>query len=229
MADGAVLALAAVAVALGLAGGWWVPDLARWLDARWELGDDGAERTAPPPTWHRAVLALTTGMAAAGVAHSTGPGLALPAAFAALGWLCVIAAIDLRTRIIPNRLTYPAILAAPILVVVWPQVSIMERLAGAALCAGFFLLAFLVSRGALGLGDVKLTLVLGLYLGLERGVVALVSGLALGGIAAVVALSAGMGRKDAIPYGPSLCAGGAVALCAGDALWRAYLAHVGIL
>jgi len=142
-------------------------------------------------------------------------------------WLLLVAAIDLQTRLIPNRLTYPALALAPVSGLLWPSMALSDHLLGGAVCAGFFGLAFVVSPRGIGLGDVKLALVAGLYLGLTRGIVALVTTLLLGGVAAVAALVVGLSRKDAIAYGPMLALGAAVALVAGDRLWLAYLGHLG--
>jgi leader peptidase (prepilin peptidase)/N-methyltransferase len=126
------------------------------------------------------------------------------------------ALIDARNRIIPNRLTYPALgLFSVGVAVVWATGGDVDPLrAVLALLAyggGLFVLA-LLSPGGMGMGDVKLAALVGLVLGAlgwsHVGVAVLMAVLA-GGVGALLALARGRGRKDAIPFGPYL-AGGAV-------------------
>jgi leader peptidase (prepilin peptidase)/N-methyltransferase len=77
----------------------------------------------------------------------------------------------------------------------------------------------------MGIGDVKLAAVLGLFLGRAVGaalLVALVAGV-LVGVAIIARKGAAEGRKTAVAFGPFLALGGAVALLAGNALVDAYL------
>jgi leader peptidase (prepilin peptidase)/N-methyltransferase len=140
--------------------------------------------------------------------------------------LVPITLIDLDHRIIPNRLTLlGAVLAAVILAVTAPD-AIPEHLIAAAAAGGFFLLAALAYPRGMGMGDVKLAAVLGLFLG--RSVapalfVALIAG-TLVGAAIMARRGTAEGRKTAVPFGPFLAFGGVVALFAGDALVDWYLA-----
>ena len=88
----------------------------------------------------------------------------------------------------------------------------------AGLGAGAFLLLFaLLSGGGLGMGDVKLGVVLGLFLG-KYVVVALVAGLIASAIFSIGVLAkrgVAAGRKTKIPMGPFLALGGIVAVLAG--------------
>jgi leader peptidase (prepilin peptidase)/N-methyltransferase len=218
----------ALAALAGAVAGWAVPSLARALIRRWNLRHPAGGGARRLPAWHRPALSLSGAAAAAGAAAVYGLQWRLALVCVALGWLLLVAAVDLQTHLIPNRLTYPALLLAPLWVAIWPGATIADHIVGGLLCAGFFVLALLASPRGIGLGDVKLALSLGLYLGTGRGLVALVTTLLLGGLAALVALAGGLDRKDAIPYGPLLAGGGALALIAGDRLWAAYLAHLGL-
>ena len=140
-----------------------------------------------------------------------------------------IAVIDLRHRIIPNRLTYPALLASAVLIVLaWlidDAVDPVRAALGLLLYGGGLFVVAAVSRG-MGMGDVKLAALTGLVLGsLGLGFVGVAAGAAivLGGLGAVVALAMGKGRKSAIPFGPYLAAGAVVAGLWGEAISSWYL------
>jgi leader peptidase (prepilin peptidase)/N-methyltransferase len=151
-----------------------------------------------------------------------GPRLALGVVLVLL--LVPMALIDLDHRIIPNRLTGPgALLAVALGTALDPAGEVGRLLAGLG-AGGFFLLAAIASPGGMGMGDVKLAGVLGLFLGPPVAVallVALVAGVAVGA-AIIAARGAAAGRKTAVPFGPFLALGGVVALLAGDPLLAAY-------
>jgi leader peptidase (prepilin peptidase)/N-methyltransferase len=81
----------------------------------------------------------------------------------------------------------------------------------------------------MGMGDVKLAGVLGLFLGRSVAVAVLVGVLtgALLGAAVMARLGVAQGRKTAIPFGPFLALGGIVALFAGPAIVHLYLHSAG--
>lgn len=75
------------------------------------------------------------------------------------------------------------------------------------------LLIFLLSRGGMGAGDVKLSFVLGVWLGFKASIVCLMLAFVFGGIIGVMLLASGIKqRKDPIPFGPFLCIGAYIAL-----------------
>ena len=136
-----------------------------------------------------------------------------------------IAAIDIEHRIIPNRLTYPALIAFPVyLTISWlfgAPVDLARMVIGFASFGGALFVVALVSRG-MGMGDVKLAALIGLVLGsvgLRYVGVAAGAAIVLGGVGAIGALIAGRGRKAAIPFGPYLAAGAVV-----SAFWGAQIA-----
>jgi leader peptidase (prepilin peptidase)/N-methyltransferase len=143
-------------------------------------------------------------------------------------FLVPIAVIDLDHRIIPNRLTAPAALLAPVLGLALDPSYVPEQLIAGLGAGGFFFAAAALHRKGMGMGDVKLAGVLGLYLG--RAVVpavfiALIVGVVVG--AAIIAhVGMARGRKTAVPFGPFLAVGALVALFVGDALVNGYLDHV---
>lgn len=146
--------------------------------------------------------------------------MADPLAVIRVLFLAVYAAIflvDLRTRLIPNVITYPAIAAA---LVVRPDgigpIPPGHLAAGLGAAAPFALLAW---RGWMGVGDVKLALLIGLLSGPLLTPIALWIGFVSGGLVAVALLALGLKRRrDAVPFGPYLALGGAAVLVAGPQL-----------
>ena len=136
--------------------------------------------------------------------------------------LVAVSATDFERRIIPNRIVLPSaafVLAANTLV--HPSVEWIAAGLGA---AGFLLLAALAYPAGMGMGDVKLALLMGV--GLGRTVpVALMIGMLSALVPAIVLLArhGSAARKMAIPFGPFLALGGVVTLFVGDALLGAYL------
>jgi leader peptidase (prepilin peptidase)/N-methyltransferase len=139
--------------------------------------------------------------------------------------LIPITLIDLDHRIIPNKLTLLGAVAACGLVAWTAPGKLPEHLVAGVAAGGFFLLAVLAYPRGMGMGDVKLAAVLGLFLGRAVGpalFVALVAG-TLVGAAVIARKGAREGRKTAVPFGPFLALGGVVALFAGDAMVDWYL------
>src|SRR3954454_21280800 len=133
--------------------------------------------------------------------------------------------IDLDHRIIPNKLMILGAVLAPALVMLVDPDAIVEHLIGGAAAGSFFLLAVLAYPRGMGVGDIKLAGVLGLFLGRAVGpavFIALVSGTLVG---ALIMARKGVaeGRKTAVPFGPFLALGGVVALFVGDAMIDWYL------
>lgn len=183
------------------------------------------------PIYPLTELACTGLFVAAALTFEDGWIAALLAPFLAL--LVAITVIDLRHRIIPNRLVYPAIVVAAGYVVVarlaGNSVDLVDSGIGfLAYGGGLLVIAFIAPRG-MGMGDVKLAALVGLVLGV-LGIryvgVAAGMGILIGGVAAIVALLLGASRKSGLPYGPSIAVGAAVAAFAGDPIADAYLRFV---
>ena len=139
--------------------------------------------------------------------------------------LVPITLIDLDHRIIPNKLTLLGTVLAPVILAFTAPDAIPEHLIAAAGAGGFFLLTVLAYPRGMGMGDVKLAFVLGLFLG--RAVVpALFIAFLVGTLVGAVIMArkgSAEGRKTAVPFGPFLALGGVVALFAGDAMVDWYL------
>ena len=139
--------------------------------------------------------------------------------------LVPVTLIDLDHRIIPNKLMLLGTVVSVALVLLTEPDSIAEHLIAAAGAGGFLLIAALAYPAGMGMGDVKLAFVMGLFLGRNVGpamLVALVAGSVVG--AAIIARKGAQeGRKTAIPFGPYLAFGGLVGLFFGDPIVDWYL------
>jgi leader peptidase (prepilin peptidase)/N-methyltransferase len=145
---------------------------------------------------------------------------ALAAFFCAV--LVALSRIDVEHRIIPNRIVLPAtviVLVANTGLTLSPQWAL-----GALGASGFLLAAALAYPAGMGMGDVKLALLMGAALGKSVSVA-----LMLGMLAAMVpgvfllAKHGKAARKMGIPFGPFLALGSVVALFWGHDLLHAYL------
>lgn len=131
-----------------------------------------------------------------------------------VGVLVVVSVVDVRRRIIPNRIVLPAaaiVLAAR--TVVHPSVVWLAAGAGA---AGFLLAAAIARPGGMGMGDVKLALLLGVAVG-RTVPIALVVALVAAAVPSVALLvrHGARGRTMGIPFAPFLAVGGVIALIVG--------------
>ena len=142
-----------------------------------------------------------------------------------VAFLVPIAAIDLDTKKIPNKLTLPAAVLAVVLGTVLDPGGEVERLIAGAAAGGALMLPSLLHPSGMGLGDAKLMGVLGLFLGvwvLPAFFVAFAAG-TLVGIGMIARRGLATSRKTPIPFGPFLALGGVVGLLAGNEIVNAYL------
>jgi leader peptidase (prepilin peptidase) / N-methyltransferase len=173
--------------------------------------------------WVYPAVEVTTAALVAGCIFAFG--LTLEAVVAAFfcAVLVVVSATDLEHRIIPNRVVLPAavvVLAAQSALHPSPEWAL-----GALGAAGFLLLAAIAYPAGMGMGDVKLALLMGAMLG-RTVPVALMLGMILALVPSVVLLArhGSAARKMGIPFGPFLALGSVIALFWGDRLLDAYLA-----
>lgn len=162
-------------------------------------------------------------------------GISLRAAiFAAFFWvLVVLTVIDLEHKLLPTRIIYPSLATAWVLLIVDALVRddigrLVDAAIGLAIFSGFFFaVAFAVPKG-MGMGDVRLALLLGTFLGYLGGVgfvllgmfMSFFTGALIGTIVAAVTKG---GRKMKIPFGPFLAAGTLIAIFVGRPILDAYL------
>ena len=149
-----------------------------------------------------------------------------------------LAIIDVETHRLPNPIVLPGYAVGVVLLgtaaaLAGDWVGLGRMAAGAGILFVFyFLLAFISPRG-MGMGDVKLAGVLGLFLGsLGWGQLAVGAGAAfvLGGLFSIILLiTRRVGRKGGIPFGPWMLLGAWVGVFAGSAIAEGYLSIVGLL
>jgi leader peptidase (prepilin peptidase)/N-methyltransferase len=140
--------------------------------------------------------------------------------------------IDLRLHRLPNALTYPTAVFLLALLLIGPfaggswQQSLNVLLQGLVPAASLLAIG-LLSRGGMGLGDVKLAAIMGWsagWFGLAATVTGFASAFLLGGAYAVIVLVTRKGsRKSAIPFGPFLLAGFWIAFAGGNLLQNVVL------
>jgi leader peptidase (prepilin peptidase)/N-methyltransferase len=172
------------------------------------------------------VEALTAALCVGAVlVHDTAAGIALSIALILI--VVPSALIDLEHRIIPNRITLLGAVAALALGLALDPAGEPERLIAGAAAGGFLLLAALAYPGGMGMGDVKLAGVMGLFLGASVApalLIALVTGVLLGALV-IARKGAQAGRKTAVPFGPFLALGALVAVFVGHPLVDVYVNH----
>ena len=172
------------------------------------------------------LVELLTGalFAAIAIVRGVDARLALELPFAAM--LVAVAAIDIDHRIVPNRILAPmAVYGVVVGALVDPHVLVAGLIAGAGAFT-FLLVAALAYPAGMGMGDVKLAGVMGLFLGLSilpALAVAFIAGSVVG-IALLVRHGADA-RKRGVPFAPFMALGGVVGLLAGPELIHLY-AHV---
>jgi leader peptidase (prepilin peptidase)/N-methyltransferase len=172
------------------------------------------------------VEALTAALCVGAVlAHSSPTEIALSVVLILL--VVPAALIDLEHRIIPNSITaLGAVLAIAIGLALDPGGEPGRLIAGAA-AGGFLLLAALAYPGGMGMGDVKLAGMMGLFLGAAVApaiLTALLAGVAVGAVI-IAQKGSEAGRKTAVPFGPFLAFGALVGIFLGQQIVDVYVNH----
>ena len=190
--------------------------LVSWLVLRARCRNCGTSIPARYPA-----VELVTALLVAGCVLKFG--LSADAAIASFFCLALVAvsATDIEHRIIPNRIVLPAaaiVLAANTALHLSPVWAL-----GALGASGFLFAAALAYPKGMGMGDVKLALLMGAALGKTVSVAMMIGMLAalVPGIY-LLARHGQAGRKIRIPFGPFLALGSVIALFAGHELLHAY-------
>jgi leader peptidase (prepilin peptidase)/N-methyltransferase len=130
--------------------------------------------------------------------------------------LVLLAAIDVKQRLLPNAIILPASLAVGLIVAASTPGDFLGHLAAGAALGGFFFAFAAFFPGSLGMGDAKLGFLLGLALGSKTLGATLIAFTGLLIAALYVLATRGVSaRKDALPFGPFLALGGILAFFLG--------------
>ena len=190
-----------------------------WLLLRGRCRNCGARISARYPLVE---LLTAVTFAAVALARGVGEDLVVQLPFAAV--MIAAAGIDLEHRIIPNRIVVPAAVFGVVASTVVRPGELPELLIAGAAAFLALLLAALAYPAGMGMGDVKLAGVMGLYLG-SAVAPALMAAFLAGTLVGVLKLArAGLSaRKQGVPFGPFLAFGGLVGLFVGPELVDLYV------
>ncbi|WP_010203856.1 prepilin peptidase [Salinibacterium sp. PAMC 21357] len=207
-----------------------------WLILRGKCRDCGEPISARYPLVEAATALAFSGIAAA-VGAETSMVWALPAFlyFAAIS--IALTLIDLDTQTLPNKIVLPSLVVGLVLLAIasagtgnWA--ALFGAVLGALALFAFYFIVAIVSPRGMGMGDVKLSAVVGLYLGwLGWGTLAVgaFAAFLLGGVFAIALLVVKKaGRRSAIPFGPWMIAGAWLGIALGAQIWNGYLVAVGL-
>jgi leader peptidase (prepilin peptidase)/N-methyltransferase len=222
-------ALIAVTVAGAFAGGLAAPFATRAIEATPPDPEDDPQPVPRVGPWlkrHR-LLAPLLGVVGAAVALRTGAHPEVAAHVVAAVGLVVLSVIDLDLFLLPKRLVYPLLVATAALLGVAALVDGDGSAFGRALVGSLgawaaLLVLHLVSPTAMGFGDVRLALLIGLdlgWLGASEVILGIFAGFLLASVIGLLLLvTRKRGRRDAVPFGPFLAAGTLFVLVGGDTL-----------
>lgn len=217
-----------------------------WLLLRGRCRDCAASFSVRYP-----LVELGTALAFAGLAVLHLPGiLEAPSGAAAISAVLVfvahlyfaaisiaLAAIDLDSHRLPDAIVLPAYAVGAVLLTAAAAVgadleSAARAAAGAGILFTLYLGLALISPRGMGMGDVKLAGVVGLFLGFSGWAalaVGTLAGFVLGGIVGVTLIAARRARRNTgIPFGPWMLAGAWVGILLGNPIAQGYLALVGL-
>ena len=191
-----------------------------WLILRGKCRNCGARISPRYPL----VEALTAALFAAVVLRfGADSDVWLPLVFVAV--LVAITFIDLDLQIIPDKITAPAAVVGAVLVLTTRTDDIAEHAISALAAFAFLFAAVYAYPKGMGVGDVKLAFVMGLYLGRNVApamMIAFLTGTIVG-LAIMARKGVAAGRKTKVPFGPFLALGSVTALFAGDEIVDWYL------
>ena len=193
--------------------------VASWLLLRGRCRDCGESISRRYP-----LVELVTALAFAGVVLARGLDAELWALLPFVAMLVAVAGIDLDHRIVPNKILLPAAIWGLATAVALRSDMLGELAIAGAAAFTFLLVAALAYPAGMGMGDVKLAGVMGLYLGSAVAPAlffAFLTGAAVG-IATMAREGAGA-RKKGIPFAPFLALGGLIGVLAGPELIDLYV------
>jgi len=166
------------------------------------------------------IVELATGLLFASLCwhYDLGSQLVMALLYACL--FLVILVIDLEHGLVLDIVVYPGIALALIFSFFWPDLGIAMAVSGSAVGFGLMLIPYLISRGGMGGGDVKLAALIGLATGFPHVFVSLLLAFFAGGLVAIFLLLFGVKkRKQAIPFAPFLATAAMVTLVWGETIY----------
>ncbi len=174
-------------------------------------------------SWRYPAVEALTGLLFAAAAYRFGASVQLVSALVLISALIALGAIDIEHRLLPNAIVGPAALAGLALSLAGDPGGWWVYLVSAlAVGGGLFALAALY-RGGMGMGDVKMGAMLGLFLGPYAALAVFVGALCGTAIGAGLMALGLAGRRAALPFGSFMAVGGIAALFFGPYLWGLYL------
>lgn len=182
----------------------------------------------PPAPWESYTVAAVGALLAGLLASSHGLSNYFWQHLIFLGILVTASLVDLHDKIIPNELVLVglAVGIAMLFVIPYPGKDWKSGLEGAAAGFAVLLALALLVKGGMGLGDVKLAGVIGLFLGLQWVAMGLIFAFLAGGLAgALMLLFKLVKRKSHIPFGPYLAFGAALTVLYGLPIWNWYIGY----
>ena len=175
-------------------------------------------------SWRYPIVEAVTAVMFALAAWRSTSVVDLLAAWFFVSALVVVAGIDLEHQIIPDHITLPSAAVGVLTSFLGTRISWLESVLGVVAGGGILFAVIVLSGGGMGGGDMKLGAMMGAFLGYKLTLLALFLAVTVGGLVALALLSTGLRRrKDAIPFGPFLAAGAAVAMLWGDGVVTWYL------
>jgi len=200
------------AVIAGVAGLAWGIAADR-IAARWPAHEDGSVR---PVDWRTLAVAIAGALALALLVDRLGADLAsLLYVGVVVVLLVLLFATDLDQRLLPDVVTLPLVAYSLVGFVAGlgpfvetPEDLLWAAVAGIALPAALLIISIPFGAGAIGIGDLKLLLGVGLLVGAARILATVVLGALAAAVAIVILLAARrITLKSYVPYGPFLIAG----------------------
>jgi len=171
------------------------------------------------------LIELLNGAAYLGIYHLLGFGWWTVIACLMFSILLVVFFIDLRHMIIPNVL----VITIGVIGLVWTVVTgdYLSHIAGFFVVSLLLLVIAIISKGGMGMGDVKLMAAAGLLLGWQNILLALMLAAIIGSVVGVTLIAMKIvERKHPIPFGPFLSLGIMVAMLFGDSIIQWYLLSI---
>ena len=135
-----------------------------------------------------------------------------------------LSSIDIKTMKIPDIVNAVGFIAAVIIMIIKALIyngSITSHILGLLVGGGFFLIIALLTKGAMGGGDIKLMAVLGLWMGFENIILIIILSFFISAVISVFLLASKKKKKeDHIPFGPFIAVAVYLTILYGSEIWR---------